>query len=151
MDQVYQEVMCSNRSKDDKRFREILDAAISNGEVTAWDSYKKETAGENRKRLRREKKEEVEALSYAQELGVADQLFGSGGASRTKKKKKDDTSDLAALIQQRQKTRAGALFDTLTAKYGKGSKTAGKGKKRPSMDEPPEEAFERNRAKKARS
>ena len=51
--------------------------------------------------------------------------------------------DLAALIQQRQKARAGDFFAGLEAKY-----TPKKGKKRPSPeDEPPEEAFQRNAVK----
>ena len=147
MDAVYEEVMCSNVLEDDARFRRIIDEAIGNGEVTAWRKYKKESARNKRKRVNRATKEEVEALKYAEELGVADKLFGNGKAKG--RKKKDDTSDLAALIQQRQKGREDAFFDNLEAKYGGGAKKSGKANKRTTLDEPLEEAFEGNR-KKAR-
>lgn len=147
MDAVYEEVMCSNVLEDDERFRKMIDDAIGNGDVTAWKKYRKESARNKRKRVDKAKKEEVEAREYAEELGVADKLFGEGKGKG--KKKKDDTSDLAALIQQRQKGREDAFFDNLEAKYGGGAKRSGKVQKRTSLDEPPEEAFARNR-KKAR-
>ena len=149
MDAVYEEILCSNVLEDDERFRKIIDAAITKKEVTAWKNYRKETAARKRKRLERAKKEEVEAREYAEELGVADKLFGNKEAKGRKKKKEDDSSDLAALIQQRQKGREDAFFDSLEAKYGRAPEP-GKRRKRTTMDEPPEEAFERNR-KKARA
>ncbi len=147
MDAVYEEIMCSNVLEDDERFRQIIEDAIDKKEATAWKKYKKETAFQRRKRVKRAEQEEVEAREYAEELGVADKLFGR---KKTNGKKKDDISDLAALIQQRQKGRENAFFDSLEAKYG-GEKKPGKGKKRPTVDEPPEEAFEKNRKKRARA
>jgi DnaJ homolog subfamily C member 9 len=149
MDAVYAEVMCSNVLDDDERFRKIIDVAIDNEEVTAWKKYKKETTAQRRKRVETAKKEEVEAREYAEELGVADKLFGDEKANG-KKKKKDDTSDLAALIQQRQKGREDAFFNNLEAKYG-GAQKSGTGKKRTTLDEPPEDSFKMNRKKKARA
>lgn len=149
MDLVYAEVMCSNVLEDDERFRQMIDDAISAGEVTAWRKYKKETAVRKRKRVEKAKKEEIEARKYAEELGVADKLFGSGAGKR--KRKKDDTADLTALIQQRQKNRGDALLDSLVAKYSGEEKKSEKGKKQTisNVDEPPEEAFARNRIKRA--
>jgi DnaJ homolog subfamily C member 9 len=144
MDAVYEEIMCSNVLEDDERFRKIIDDAIDNQNVTAWRKYKKEIAAKKRKRVEKAKKEEIEAREYAEELGVADKLFGKGNA---RSKKRDDTADLAALIQQRQKGRENAFFDSLEAKYGGGAKKSGKGRKRATLDEPPEEAFEKNRKK----
>lgn len=148
MEAVYEEIMCSNVLEDDERFRKIIDDAISKKEATAWKTYKKETAAQKKKRVARARKEEVESREYAEELGVADKLFSTGKTKGTKKKK-DDQSDLAALIQQRQKIRGDAFFDNLAAKYG-GAEKAGQGKKRTRPEEPPEEAFQRNRRKKAR-
>jgi DnaJ homolog subfamily C member 9 len=148
MDAVYEEIMCSNVLDDDARFRKMIDEAIANKDVTAWKKYKKETTAQKRKRADHAKKEELEAREYAEELGVADKLFGNG--EKNSKGKKGDTSDLAALIQQRQNGRENAFFDNLEAKYG-GSKKSAKGKKRANPDEPPEEAFEKNRKKKTRA
>jgi DnaJ homolog subfamily C member 9 len=150
MDAVYEEIMCSNVLEDDERFRKIIDDAIHKKEVTAWKKYKKETASQKRKRMTTARKEEVEAREYATELGLADKLFGKAKPKSTEKKTEEDTSDLAALIQQRQKGREDAFFDNLEAKYG-GAKKAGNGKKRSTIDQPPEEAFEKNRKKKAKS
>jgi DnaJ homolog subfamily C member 9 len=147
MDAVYEEVMCSNVLDDDERFRDIIDDAISKEEVTSWKKYKKEPASKKRKRVERAKKEANEARAYAEELGVADKLFGKEKTDG--KRKKDGTSDLAALIQQRQKGREDAFFESLETKYGAAKKLE-KGRKRTTMDEPPQEAFERNR-KKARA
>ena len=49
-------------------------------------------------------------------------------------------------IQQRQANRAGAFFDALEEKYA--PKGKGKGKKRPAVAEPPEEAFAATAARK---
>lgn len=148
MDAVYEEMMCSNVLEDDKRFREIIDEAISKKEATAWKSYKKETQAKKRKRAEKARKEAEEALEYAEELGVAEKLFG-GVQTNTKKNKKksDDASDLAALIQQRQKGRENAFFEKIEANYGETKKSI-KGTKRAAPDEPPEEAFEKNRRKR---
>lgn len=146
MDAVYEEIMCSSVLEDDERFRQIIEDAIDKNEATAWKKYKKETVSQRQKRVKRARKEESEAREYAEELGVADKLFGK---KKTTGKKKDDISDLAALIQQRQKGREDAFLDSLEVRYGERKPT--KGRKRPTVDEPPEEAFEKNRKKKARA
>ena len=148
MDAVYEEIMCSNVLEDDERLRRIIDEAIGDGQVTAWKQFKRETTAKKRKRIQRAKKEEVEAREYAEELGVADKLFDNGKANG--KKKKDDSTGLAALIQQRQKGREDAFFDNLEAKYKGVQQNPGRGRKRTTLDEPPEEAFQKNR-KKARA
>ncbi len=149
MDAVYEEIICSNVLEDDERFRKIIHDAISKNEVTSWTKYKKETATRKRKRVERAQKEELEAREYAEELGVADKLFGSKKMN-SNMKKKDDNSDLAALIQQKQKGREHAFFADLEVKYG-GAKKSEKRKKRTILDEPPEEAFAKNQKKKARA
>jgi DnaJ homolog subfamily C member 9 len=146
MDAVFEEMMCSNVLDDDERFRTIINDAISKGDATAWKKYKGEPASKKRKRAKRAQKEATEARAYAEELGITDKLFGREKACG---KKKDDTSDLAALIQQSQKRREDAFIEGLEAKYGAAKKLE-KGRKRPTLDEPPEEAFTRNR-KKARA
>lgn len=76
----------------------------------------------------------------------------ANGSSRSKPTKKSAApgglGDLAALIQQRQQSRAVNFFDDLEAKYAPRSKS-GKGKKRSAMEEPPEEAFARNAVRKS--
>lgn len=146
MDAVYEEIMCSSVLEDDERFRQIIEDAIDKNEATAWKKYKKETVSQRQKRVKRARKEESEAREYAEELGVADKLFGK---KKKTGKKEDDISDLAALIQQRQKGREDAFLDSLEVRYGERKPT--KGRKRPTLNEPPEEAFEKNRKKKARS
>lgn len=138
MDQVYEDVMCSNVLDDDERFRKIIDEAISSDEVKPYKKYTKESKAQKRKRAEKAKKEEVEAMELAEELGVKEKLFGKDSSGKKGKKAKDDEAGLAALIQQRQKGRAENFFDSLEAKYG-----GTKAKKR-AMDEPPEEAFQRN-------
>ena len=149
MDAVYEEVMCSNVLEDDERFRKIIDEAIDGGEVERYGKYAKESKATRKKRTQRAKAEEAEAMELAEELGVKDKLFGTGTKSaggKAKKRGKEDGEDaLKALIQQRQKGRAENFMDNLEAKYGGGGKS-----KRKALDEPPEEAFQKN-AKKARA
>jgi len=151
MDALYEEIMCSNVLEDDDRFRRIIDEAIKEREVQEYEQYAKETKASRKKRVQKAKVEEAEAMELAEELGVKDKLFGNGtkGAngksSKGGKKSKENGEDaLRALIQQRQKGRAENFLDGLEAKYGGGGKS-----KRRAVDEPPEEAFQKN-SKKAR-
>ncbi|KAL2112604.1 hypothetical protein VUR80DRAFT_7029 [Thermomyces stellatus] len=145
MDAVYESVMLSNVLEDDERFRQIIDAAIKEGEVKAYDAYTKETKKKKRDRLRAAKAETAEAEEYAKELGVHDELFknkanGSEGA-KGKKGKKDSSEDaLAALIKKNQKTRE-SFLNHLEEKYAPQSKSK-KGRKRQVEEEPSEEAFQ---------
>ncbi|KAL6249536.1 hypothetical protein RBB50_003389 [Rhinocladiella similis] len=146
MDAVFEGVMCSEVLVDEDRFRKIIDEAISKGEVQAYDTYTKEGKQSRERRKASAKKEEQEAREYAREMGLEDKLFGTKDGAKTKKKSKkgaDDTDALQALIQQRQQSRAQNFFDDLEAKYGGGSKKG----KRKGMDEPPEEAFQKNAKK----
>ncbi|EED22394.1 DnaJ domain protein [Talaromyces stipitatus ATCC 10500] len=135
LDRIYEVVMLSSVLEDDERFRAIIDKAIADGEVKAWKKYTEESESKRQKRLKRAQAEAEEAEEAAKELEE------KGTAKKGKKSKptKEDDNALAGLIQQRQKTRAANFFDDLEAKYA--PKSAGKGKKRSAVDEPPEEAF----------
>lgn len=140
MDMVFDNVMCSNVLDDDERFRRIIDAAVKNGEVRAHKAYASESESKRKRRFDHAKKEELEAMKLAEELGVKEKLFGDGG--KKKKGNKNDGEDaLKALIQQRQQGRAGNFLDNLEGKYG------GKSKKKRVMEEPPEHLFVENRKK----
>ncbi|KAJ9612924.1 hypothetical protein H2200_002865 [Cladophialophora chaetospira] len=144
MDAVFESVMCSEVLLDEERFRNIIDDAIAQGEVKPYKRYTKETKKTRDKRQANARKEEAEALELAREMGVEDKLFGKKGAGTKKSTKgEDDTDALKALIQQRQQGRAQNFFDDLEAKYGAGPKKG----KRKVMEEPPEEAFQKNTKK----
>lgn len=159
MDAVFESVMCSEVLVDEERFRKIIDDAIAAEEVQAYAKYTKEGKKAREKRRARARDEETEAMQLAEELGVRDKLFGNGHNTKddadkksTKKKGKGngdgDTDGLMALIQQRQKSRAQNFFDDLEAKYGRGPAKNGSGSgKRKVVDEPPEEAFQKNAKK----
>ncbi|EHY54321.1 hypothetical protein HRR83_008098 [Exophiala dermatitidis] len=144
MDVVYESVMCSEIIADDERFRKIIDEAIEKGDVPAFEKYTKEGKKSRQQRKANAKKEAIEAMEYARELGLEDKLFGKTEASKKKSKKStedDDQDGLKALIQQRQQSRAKNFLDDLEAKYGGGTSKKGK---RKVVDEPPEEAFQKN-------
>lgn len=136
MVKLYQEVMLSDMTKDEDRFRKIIDDAIEADEVEAWEKYTQESESARRKRITQAKRnmEANEARQLEKELGKkkqGGQKAGTGG-----------DFDLAAMIQGRQKGRAAAFAD-LEEKY------APKGKKG-QRDEPSEEAFARNAKKPAK-
>ncbi|EXJ55107.1 hypothetical protein A1O7_08032 [Cladophialophora yegresii CBS 114405] len=145
MDAIFESVMCSEVLADEQRFRNIIKDAIARGEVEAYDRFTKESKKSREKRKTNAKKEEAEAMELARELGVEDKLFENEVASKKSRKGGGDDNTLKALIQQRQQSRAQNFLDDLEAKYGGGSKKG----KRKDMDEPPEEAFQKN-AKKGR-
>ncbi|KAH8699224.1 DnaJ domain protein [Talaromyces proteolyticus] len=135
LDRVYEVIMLSSVIDDDERFRAIIDKAIADEEVQAWKKYTAESESKRKKRLKHAQDEAAEAEEAAKEL----EERGAKGKGKNKKKKpsKEDDNALAALIQQRQKSRAANFFDDLEAKYA----PKGKAKKRSSAEEPPEEAF----------
>jgi DnaJ homolog subfamily C member 9 len=139
---IYETVMLSDPLEDEGRFRGIIDEGIEKGEVKAYKAYTKETTQAKNARMRDAKKEGKEAMAYAEELGVADKLFGKKDG--TKGGKKDNRkAGLAALIKSRQDDR-GSFFDHLEAKYAGPGKNS-KGKKRGSEEDqemPSEEAFQ---------
>lgn len=136
LDQVYESVMLCNVLDDDERFRAILDNAIEQGDVEGYKKYTEESDKKRRQRLKRAQKEAKEAEQLAKKLEkekeerntTAVQRKGNQGSAT-------ESDDLAALIQQRQASRADSFLDRLEAKYNPS------GKKRVAMDEPPEEAF----------
>ncbi|KAK2758268.1 hypothetical protein FQN54_004113 [Arachnomyces sp. PD_36] len=147
MNKVFDSVMLSSVLDDEERFRGIIDKAIKDGEVEAWPKYVNETEKSIKARRRRALKEKEEAEALAEELEIDVDGKGEGAGKSTKKakqkaKKQPDTSDLAALIQQKQ-SKSSSFLDRLEAKYAQenGSKSGKKGKKRSAEDEPPEEAF----------
>jgi DnaJ homolog subfamily C member 9 len=141
MDKIYENIMCSNVLDDDERFRDIIDDAIATGQVPSYKKYTQEPESKKLRRAKKAKKEEGAAMELAEELGVKEKLFGADSKARKSKEGVSDEAGLAALIQQRQKGREENFFDNLEAKYAGGRKP----KKRP-MDEPPEEAFQKNAA-----
>jgi DnaJ homolog subfamily C member 9 len=110
-------------------FREQYAAVVT---AEALDRIKKDYQGSD---------EEGEAMELAEELGVKEKLFGTNTKGKKSKKGGNDEAGLAALIQQRQKGRQENFFDNLEAKYAGGKKP-----KRRAVDEPPEEAFQKNAA-----
>jgi DnaJ family protein C protein 9 len=148
MDAVFESVMCSEVLADEDRFRKIINEAIAEGEVEAYEKFTKEGKQSRARRKANAKREEQEAREYARDLGVEDKLFGKKDSSKKKSKKGgDDTDALQALIQQRQQSRAQNFFDDLEVKYSGGPKKA----KRKVTDEPPEEAFQKNAKKGKRA
>lgn len=154
MDGVYETVMLCNVLDDDERFREIINKAIADGHV---ENYKKYSEESNRKRQQRVKAaqneaQEAEELAKEVEERKQKQKKDKKGGPTTSKKNKGTTDNplddngLVAIIQQRQANRAGAFFDALEEKYA--PKGKGKGKKRPAVAEPPEEAFAATAARK---
>ena len=144
---MYEAIMLSDILVDDDRFREILDDAISKGEVESYPTYAKET-DETRlkaKKVAKKSRDDFDKRQAAEEA-KAKKVGKSNGKAKSKNSG-GDMADLAALIQQRQASRAGGFFDHLEAKYapkGKGSKRA------TPMEEPLEEAFQATAARAKR-
>lgn len=151
LNSIFNAVMLSNPLDDEDRFRGYIDQAIEDEDVEAYDAYVHEPKAAREKRFKRAKKESEGAKEHAKTLGVYDSLFGEGKggkpgkSGKASKKAKADAAepDLAALIQQRAKGRAGTFLENLEAKYARGKN----GKKQEAMDEPSEEAFQKAAAR----
>ena len=153
MDKVFEEVMLSNPLDDEERVRACIDAAIESGDVEAYDAYTRESAASKKRRRKKAEKEAKEAEAHLQKLKEKQKT------GRKKEAKDSSGGDLAAMIQQRQQSRASTFLDNLEAKYG-GDPTTNGGKKGRSKkrkdeeppEEPPEEAFQKTaeRARKRR-
>ncbi|GAA5996497.1 hypothetical protein JCM5350_002342 [Sporobolomyces pararoseus] len=136
---ILSSIMCSTES-DESRFVELINSAISSGELEETKKWKKTSKDKKGKEERKKKaaKEEKEAEKLAKELGVHDKLFGKGGKGKGKGKGKetdtgggeDDDAALKALIQGNRNKRMNSLMDSLEAKYG--GSGGGGGKKRSS-------------------
>lgn len=177
MSKVYEEVMLSNPLEDETRFREIIDGAIHSGEVNGHYAYVNETKKSRDARMKKARREADEAEKAAKANARYQSIFGGDGKgggptngeaaaadgvvdgnnTHSGKKKKvrkadyqgiGDISNLAAMIQSRNKARSADFFDKMEAKYAGGS-AEGNGQKRKAEEEPDEEAFERTRVKMA--
>ena len=138
---VYSRVMMSNPLDDEERFRQTIDKAIEAEEVEAFSAYVDETEKSKKARMNRARKEAREAEELGKEQGVFTKLYGDGQGKPATTPKQDEKAtgaeaDLAAIIQQRQKSRSDNFLNSLEAKYTKGKKLS-------APDEPPEEAFEK--------
>ena len=147
LNKVYESVMLSNPLEDEDRFRTIIDKSIEDGEVEGFEAYTQESEKSKKRRMDKARREAKEAEEMEQETADKEMSGkkGKGG------KAKDDLGDLMAMIQQKQRGRGAAFLENLEAKYaGGGSSKRGKKRATP-MDEPPEEAFQRNAAPKTSS
>lgn len=151
MNKVYEEVMLSNPLDDEKRFRKILNQAIKAGDVHAFKKFTSESQKSVDRRMQKAKREAGEARKAAKEMGLdkdgADTVDNAGG--------NPGNAGLAAIIQQRQKQRAGDFIADLEARYAKKESKNSKSRKKrqpDKLDEPPEEAFQETarRGKKAK-
>jgi DnaJ family protein C protein 9 len=146
---VYDMVMLSDILVDDDRFRQILDEEIENGTVGSYPAYEAETDETRQKAKDAEKKRREDFDKNEAQKEDAGATNGKAKAKpKGKKKGTDDMAGLAALIQQRQKSRAGNFFDQLEAKYAPKSRGS---KRSTPMEELPEELFETNRKKQKTS
>lgn len=127
LDVVFENVLHSDITEDEDRFRSIIQDAISNKEVPSFKKFTKETNKIKSKRRKAAEREAAEAEQLAQEIGLD---------------KKTDSSEesLALLIKSRGQKRFGSIIDNLEEKYGKGSSKSKKSKAKPSI--PSEEEFE---------
>jgi DnaJ family protein C protein 9 len=145
---IYELVMLSDILEDDDRFRKILDEEIANGNIKSLPAYEKETDAtrQKAKNVERKRRDDYDKQEAQKKNGEPANSKATGKAKpKSKKGGVDDMAGLAALIQQRQKSRAGNFFDQLEDKYAPKSRGS---KRSTPMDEPPEEMFEANRAKK---
>ncbi|KAK5153762.1 hypothetical protein LTS14_007456 [Recurvomyces mirabilis] len=149
MEKLYEEVMLSDMLEDEDRFRVTIDKGIDEGEVEGYKKYTAESEAARKKRMDRARKRKEKEAKEASAAEMETDEDPQSKMNRAKAKKgKGDMGDLAALIQSRQKDRAGDFFAGLEAKYAGGSGGGKKSAKRSSEDEgPSEEAFAANRKK----
>lgn len=144
LEKIYDVVMLSDILVDDDRYREVLDDAISKGEIESYPAYAKET-DETRLKAKKAAKKSRDDFDKRQAAEEAKgKNVGKSNGKAKGKKGGGDMSDLAALIQQRQASRSGNFFDNLEAKYAPKSRGS---KRATPMEEPPEEAFQATAAR----
>ena len=142
---LYDRVMLSNPVDDEPRFKSWIDEAIEAGQVQAYDAYANESEVSKKKRMTAAKREAKEAEEHSQKMQGKGQRRGKAAAN--------GEGDLAAMIQQRQQSRAGNFLDDLEAKYaapqsnGMSKKATSKKRK---TDEPPEESFQKTAERAAK-
>ncbi|KAF2089366.1 DnaJ-domain-containing protein [Saccharata proteae CBS 121410] len=142
MNKIYEVVMLSNPLEDEDRFRAIIDGAIEDGVVDSQKKYVEETELSRQRRMDRARKEAEEAQEHSETLKTSKK--GKSKAAYAP----EDLGGLAAMIQQRQKGRAANFLSGLEEKYAPKDKKSKK--RRTPMEEPSEEAFASNRAKKGK-
>ena len=123
---------------DEGRFIKSINSLIDSDTLKSTPTWKKTSTDDKASKKRAEKaiKSAQEAESHAKELGVWDEMFGTGKKGKRKSDAKDEGGEdgLAALLLRRQKDREGGL-DRLAEKYRKieeeerAKKVKGKGKK----------------------
>lgn len=144
MEKLYEDVMLSDMLEDEDRFRAIIRSAIEAGDVEAFRKFTDESEAAREKRMERARKKKAkEAKEAAQAEKEMDEDPKSKKNRSKAKKGAGDMSNLAALIQSRQKDRSADFLAGLEAKYA-GDERGKKGKKR-GQDEPSEEVFAKNR------
>ncbi|WFD35433.1 hypothetical protein MCUN1_002287 [Malassezia cuniculi] len=130
IERIFAAVPCSNILTDQDRFVEIIDTAISNGDIKKtkiWSKLRTEKGATMLKKLRdKAQKEAAQAEEYARELGVWDQLFGdkkdAPGKAKAKKHtpkaqeedEADDLDGIRAAIAAKANKRAGAFDDMIS-------------------------------------
>ena len=134
MTRIFREVQLSNMLDDEERFRKWIDEEIEAGRMIAYGNYRSETEQSKQKRRNRAEQEARDAEAHFQDLERKGKLKGTGG-------------DLAAIIQQRQQSRAENFLNDIEAKYavpnGKSKQAKGKRKRdEEPPNEPSEEAFQ---------
>ncbi|OAL53833.1 DnaJ-domain-containing protein, partial [Pyrenochaeta sp. DS3sAY3a] len=144
---IYSQVMLSDILVDDDRFRKIIDEEIANGTVKSYQLYYLETdeTRQNAKDAEQKRRDAFDKREAEKEAKEVASKPDSKPKAKSQKKSGGDMSDLAAMIQQRQKSRAGNFFDHLEAKYAPKSRGS---KRATPMEEPPEEAFQATAALK---
>ncbi|KAF2874337.1 hypothetical protein BDV95DRAFT_487818 [Massariosphaeria phaeospora] len=138
---IYQVVMLSDILEDDDRFRQILDEEIAKGTVETYPTYERENKDELRQKAKDAERKKREDFDKRHNKEVEEKSKANGkanGKAKSKKREPGSFADLAALIQQRQKARAGNFFEDVEARYAQPSRGS---KRATPMDEPPEEAF----------
>lgn len=116
---VFNQMMCSDPQVDSHRFMDIIDAAVSSGELKEFKAYRK----------------------WAAEVAKTPRHPNPLGPSTKKKKNGDSTSELAALINHRGQKQMDSLAAALEAKYGKKGRGEKCGKPSKAIEEPSEEEF----------
>lgn len=139
--------MLSDILVDDDRFREILDEEIDKGTIESYPKYAIETdeTRQKAKDFEKKRREDYDKREAEKKEKAGETAGKPKVKSANAKKDAGSMADLAALIQQRQKSRAGNFFDSLEAKYAPKSRGS---KRSTPMEEPPEEAFQAMAARK---
>ena len=136
LSKVFQSVMLSSILDDEERFRGYIDKAIEDEEVEAFMAYVDETEKSKEQRRNNARKEKAKAEKRVKDEEEKTKKKTGGGDTT-----KGGMADLAALIQNRGKSKANSFLDNLEAKYAGGTNGKKKSKKEQSVDEPSEEAF----------